>query len=89
VAWLDDAKAMTPNPDEVAFVSRIRLDHIGQEDAVEFFTIPESPRPVIRLRIGDSRLHAPTAALVYQLRELAAGRITRVDQLEQPVFAWR
>jgi len=38
VAWLDDAKAMTPNPDEVAFVSRIRLDHIGQEDAVEFFT---------------------------------------------------
>jgi hypothetical protein len=29
------------------------------------------------------------AALVYQLRELAAGRITRVDQLEQPVFAWR
>jgi hypothetical protein len=28
------------------------------------------------------------AALVYQLCELAAGRISRVDQLEQPVFAW-
>ncbi|HEY2050542.1 MAG TPA: CoA pyrophosphatase [Caulobacteraceae bacterium] len=89
VAWLDDASAMSPNPDEVAFVRRIRLDHIGQEDAVEFETIPESERPVIRLRMGDRHVHAPTAALVYQLRELAAGRITRVDQLEQPVFAWR
>lgn len=89
VAWLDDVNAMTPNPDEVAFVTKIRLDQIAQEDAVEFITIPESERPVIRLRIGESNVHAPTAALVYQLRELAAGRITRVDQLEQPVFAWR
>jgi 8-oxo-dGTP pyrophosphatase MutT (NUDIX family) len=89
VAWLDDASAMTPNPDEVAYVRRIRLDHVGQEDAVEFVSIPESERPVIRLRMGDRHVHAPTAALVYQLRELAAGRITRVDQLEQPVFAWR
>ena len=40
VAWLDDASAMTPNPDEVAFVRRIRLDHIGQEDAVEFVSHP-------------------------------------------------
>jgi 8-oxo-dGTP pyrophosphatase MutT (NUDIX family) len=89
VAWLDDASAMTPNPDEVAYVTKIRLDHIGQEDAVEFEAIPESERPVIRLRMGDRHVHAPTAALVYQLSELAAGRITRVDQLEQPVFAWR
>jgi mutator protein MutT len=34
-------------------------------------------------------IHAPTAALVYQLRELTLGRITRVAELEQPVFAWR
>jgi hypothetical protein len=38
-----------------------------------------------------SRLAAfsDTAALVCQLRKLAAGRITRVDQLEQPMFGWR
>jgi hypothetical protein len=35
-------------------------------------------------------IHAPTAAVVYQFRELALyGRATRVDHLEQPVFAWR
>jgi hypothetical protein len=57
---------------------------------VRFETIPESPRPLIRLDVGGGHhIHAPTAALVYQLRELAAGRITRVADLEQPVFAWR
>ncbi|HEY9216504.1 MAG TPA: CoA pyrophosphatase [Phenylobacterium sp.] len=89
VAWLDDLAALHPNPAEVASVHFITLAHIGGDGAVEFETIPESPRPVIRLHIGDQHIHAPTAALVYQLRELVAGRVTRVAELEQPVFAWR
>jgi 8-oxo-dGTP pyrophosphatase MutT (NUDIX family) len=89
VAWLDDASAISPNPDEVSAVRRIRLDHIARNDAVEFIAIPESTRPVIRVKVGESHIHAPTAALVYQLRELVADRITRVSDLEQPVFAWR
>lgn len=89
VTWLEDASRLEPNPGEVESVHRIRLDHISAEDAVEFVSIPESDRPVIRVRIGDRHVHAPTAALVFQLRELAAGRITRVAHFEQPVFAWR
>lgn len=89
VTWLEDAAALAPNPSEVASVHHIRLDHIGREEAVEFFSIPESDRPVLRLYFGDSQVHAPTAAPLYQLRELIAGRITRVADLEQPVFAWR
>ncbi|HZZ89729.1 MAG TPA: CoA pyrophosphatase [Caulobacteraceae bacterium] len=90
VAWLDDMAAPRPNPDEVASIHHIRLDHIHGEAAVEFETIPESPRQVIRLRVlADHAIHAPTAAMVYQFRELVAGRITRVHELEQPVFAWR
>jgi hypothetical protein len=96
VVWLEDAGGLTPNPEEVASVHRIRLDHIGREDAVTFETIPESERPLIRLHLdpggeqaGDHHIHAPTAALIYQLRELVAGRVTRVAHLEQPVFAWR
>jgi hypothetical protein len=34
-------------------------------------------------------IHAPTAALIYQFREVLAGRDTRVAELEQPVFAWK
>jgi 8-oxo-dGTP pyrophosphatase MutT (NUDIX family) len=89
VAWLDDPSAVAPNPQEVASVHRIRLDEIGRAEAVEFFSIPESDRPVIRLNFGKWRIHAPTAAVIYQLRELVAGRITRVADLEQPVFAWK
>jgi 8-oxo-dGTP pyrophosphatase MutT (NUDIX family) len=90
VAWLDDARQLQPNAHEVASVHYIRLDQIAGDAAVEFETIPESPRPVIRLRVVEGHnIHAPTAALIYQLRELVAGRVTRVAELEQPVFAWR
>lgn len=89
VAWLDDADALAPNPAEVASVHRIRLDQIARDEAVQFEMIPESERPLIRLNIGDQDIHAPTAALVYQLREVVAGRVTRVADLDQPVFAWR
>lgn len=90
VTWLKDAQALKPNPTEVASTHLIRLDYIAAPDAVDFETIPESDRPLIRLRISEEhRIHAPTAAVVYQLRELVAGRITRVTELEQPVFAWR
>ena len=90
VAWLQDASALRPNPDEVASTHLIRLDYIAAPDAVDFETIPESDRPLIRLRISEEHhIHAPTAAVVYQLRELVAGRVTRVPELEQPVFAWR
>jgi hypothetical protein len=44
---------------------------------------------ILRLRINDDRIHAPTAAVLYQFRELIAGRQTRVHELEQPTFAWR
>lgn len=34
-------------------------------------------------------MHAPTAAVLYQFAEVALrGRDTRVDEYEQPVFAW-
>ena len=91
VAGLEDAAALAPNPLEVASAHRFRLDEIAGDEAVSFETIPESPRPLIRLRVGagDHHIHAPTAALIYQLRELIAGRVTRVADLEQPVFAWR
>ena len=89
VTWLDDASALAPNPDEVASVHRFRLDQIAGDDAVAFESIPESERPLIRLNLGEHHIHAPTAALIYQLREIVAGRVTRVADLDQPVFAWR
>lgn len=90
VAWLDDASGLKPNPHEVASVHYIRLDHLAGDEAITFESIPESPRAVIRVSVNaEHHIHAPTAALIYQLRELVAGRVTRVAELEQPLFAWR
>jgi sugar lactone lactonase YvrE len=55
-----------------------------------FLTVPERERPVVQLPLLGTLIHAPTAAVLYQLREVAVwGRPTRVAQYEQPVFAWR
>jgi len=89
VVWADPAAAIIPNPDEVASVHRIGLDTIEAEDAFSFVSIPESTRRVIRFRLAGHHIHAPTAALIYQFREVLAGRDTRVADLEQPVFAWK
>lgn len=90
VLWAGDAlDRLAPSPDEVAHVFVVPLEEL---DACEprFLTIPESDQPVIQLPIVGSLVHAPTAAVLYQFREIALrGRITRVDHLEQPVFAWR
>lgn len=89
VVWGGRIRDITPNPDEVQSVHRAPLTQLADERRLEFLSIPESDRPVIRMRLWDSTVHAPTAAFFYQFCELVAGRVTRVAHLEQPVFAWR
>jgi len=89
VIWAEQTRSLLPNPEEVASVHRIPLAEIARADAIDFITIPESERRVIRIRMNNSLVHAPTAAVIYQFHEVLAGRATRVRDLEQPVFAWR
>jgi 8-oxo-dGTP pyrophosphatase MutT (NUDIX family) len=89
VVWAAASAAISPNPEEVASVHRIALDTIEHADAFDFTAIPESTRRVIRFRHAGQFIHAPTAALIYQFREVLGGRDTRVAELEQPVFAWK
>ncbi len=89
VVWADTDAALSPNPTEVASVHRIGLHLIEHADAFDFTSIPESTRRVIRFHFGGRLIHAPTAAVIYQFREVLAGRDTRVAELEQPVFAWK
>jgi 8-oxo-dGTP pyrophosphatase MutT (NUDIX family) len=89
VVWTGVQPALAINAEEVASVHRIPLADIVREDVVDFVGIPESERRVVRIRINGSKVHAPTAAFLYQFRELLLGRTTRVADLEQPVFAWR
>jgi ADP-ribose pyrophosphatase YjhB (NUDIX family) len=90
VLWAAGDPQLTLAPDEVRAVYRIGL-HAIRDCEPRFVTIPESTRPVLQLPLGNDLLHAPTAAVLFQLRQVGLlGRSNeRVDHLEQPVFAWR
>ena len=89
VVWAATNAPLSPNLAEVASVHRIALSDVEREGAFDFTLIPESDRRVIRFHLAGQVIHAPTAALIYQFREVLAGRDTRVAELEQPVFAWK
>jgi hypothetical protein len=81
---------MSANPAEVARLYRVHLSELAKPGSPEFVSIPESDRPVVRYPILDTKVYAPTAAVIYQFMEVAVrGRDTRVAHLEQPVWAWR
>ena len=89
VFWGGVDPVLAPNADEVASVHRVPLDDLDHPDVPRLVTIPESDRPVIQVPLLSTLVHAPTAAVVYQLREVVMhGRPTRVDHFEQPVWAW-
>jgi 8-oxo-dGTP pyrophosphatase MutT (NUDIX family) len=90
VVWAGPVGELTPNPSEVAKIFRVPLDDLEGPDVPRLINIPESDRPVIQLPLLGTLIHAPTAAVLYQMREVIVhGRATRVDHFEQPVWAWR
>jgi hypothetical protein len=90
VLWTPPGAAVAPKPAEVAHLYRIPLAELRRPESPEIFSIPESDRPVIRLPLMNTQINSPTAAMLYQFREVALeGRATRVGHFDQPVWAWR
>ena len=90
VLWGGADPDMEPDPAEVRSVHRISFRELCRPDSPRFVSIPESPRPVVQLPIGDDLLHAPTGAVLLQFRRVAIEGVSeRVAEYEQPVFAWR
>lgn len=90
VVWGGAGLETEPNPDEVASIHRIPLSEFLREDAPMLSSMSGSEHPVLRMPVGSDHIAAPTAALIYQFREVCLlGRGTRVAHYEQPSFAWR
>lgn len=85
VFWCEDELAIHPDPVEVHKVWRIPLTELDH---------PRSPRrlpregggpPILQMRLAGKWVNAPTAAWLYQFREVALhGRATRLDGVGQP-----
>ena len=90
VIWAGAGVHLAPNQSEVESIHRIPVSEFLRNDAPMLELIPESQQPVLRMPVGSTWIAAPTAALLYQFREVCVhGRHTRVAHYEQPKFAWR
>lgn len=92
VAWGGEALELVPDPVEVARVYRIPLVELDSPSIPHLELARDGEPPVMSapLPTTGGQVYAPTAAMLYQFREIALnGRPTRVAHLGQPRFAWR
>lgn len=90
VVWGGLTCEFKPDPAEVESAHRLPVRELMRQDAPHLRTIPESPRQVLLMPVGESWIAAPTGAILYQFREVCIlGKHTRVAHYEQPTFAWK
>lgn len=91
VFWSDSSPAeLVPSPAEVESIHMFSFAELMREDSPNLEQIPQSDRDVLSMNYLDDVIYAPTAAMLYQFREVCLhGRDTRVAHFDQPVFAWR
>jgi 8-oxo-dGTP pyrophosphatase MutT (NUDIX family) len=91
VVWSDRSiDDLHPNPDEVASIHAFTFTELVRTDSPNLENIPESDRQVLSMNYLEDRIYSPTAAMLYQFREVCIlGNTTRVAHFDQPVFAWK
>ena len=90
VVWGGRGVELSPNPTEVRSIHRIPITEFLRKDAPILENNPQGEHPILLMPVGDNWIAAPTAAMIYQFREVAVcGNATRVAHFEQPFFAWK
>jgi 8-oxo-dGTP pyrophosphatase MutT (NUDIX family) len=85
VVWTDPPVVPHANPEEVDAVFRVPLRELDDPYALRTTPLLHFSMPTLATTV-----HAPTAAILYQFREVALhGREVRVADVEQPRFAWQ
>ena len=92
VIWGPVEAKLNPDPGEVAQVFHIPLSELNRQELPEFRPTITGKHPVLSVNLPTTNgsVFAPTAAILYQFREVALrGENTRVSHFEQPKFAWK
>ena len=90
VAWGDADPVIEPDPVEVERVLRIPLAELDRPQIPHLEPSPDGEHPIMSAPLPTlgHHLYAPTAAMMYQFREVALrGEATRVSHFDQPHFA--
>ncbi len=92
VVWADGPVILKPDPNEVAQVFHISLSELNSPEIPLLSDVTAGERPVLSAYLPTlgHEVYAPTAAILYQFREVAmCGVATRVADYDQPAFAWK
>ena len=87
VFWSDDEVTLVPDPVEVHVAWRIPLVELDHPKSPRRKAHPHGDDLILQMRLRGQWVNAPTAAWLYQFREVALhGRPTRLDDVGQPEF---
>jgi 8-oxo-dGTP pyrophosphatase MutT (NUDIX family) len=87
VLWSETPLRLRIDPSEVHAAWRISLHELDHPASPRHLAHDASPDPILQMRLRGGWVNAPTAAWLFQFREVALhGRATRLDGVGQP--AW-
>jgi len=92
VVWAAASADLAPDPNEVARVYRIPFSELDSPAIPHLIDTSPGQPPVLSapLPTTSGLVYSPTAAILYQFREVAMnGREVRVAHFDQPRFAWK
>ena len=90
VIWAGGDREFVANADEVDSIHRIPVTEFLRTDAPMLEATADGGAPVLRMPVGSTWIAAPTAAILFQFREVCLlGKDVRVAHYEQSGFAWR
>ncbi|MCB1511928.1 MAG: CoA pyrophosphatase [Hyphomicrobiaceae bacterium] len=90
VLWAGEDVELAPDPSEVARVHHIPLHELDSPDIPKLQPSDTPGRHIMSAPLATMghEIYAPTAAMLFQFREVALhGRATRVAHFDQPEFA--
>lgn len=89
VVWGGIVEQIEHNRAEVDSVHRISFIELMRKDSPQLSPGVVADRPVLFMPVGNTCIASPTAAILYQFREVIINQNTaRVSHYDQPGFAW-
>ncbi len=90
VLWADGAPELRPHPAEVHEAWTIAVSELEHPDAPQWETVKGLKGKVVRMPVGGEWINPPTAAILYQFREVALhGAMVRVHAIPHPEWTER